>query len=76
MLSNLTQCFRKIFENLAMVVNYKYEVMLAHSFDRFYIIAKFMLPSMGNLKFSHLNFDHSYTYMHKKYTPNMDSSKC
>ena len=34
-----------------------------------------MLPSMGDLKFSNLNFDHSWAYMNKKYTPNMDSSK-
>ena len=56
-------------------INYKYEGMLAHSFDRFYIITKFMLPSMGDIKFSNLNFDHSCTYMNKKYAPNMDSSK-
>ena len=56
-------------------VNYKYEGMLAHLFDRFYIIVKFMLPSLGDLKFSNLYFDHSYAYMNKKYTPNMDSSK-
>ena len=56
-------------------INYKYEGMLAHSFDRFYIILKFMLPSMGDIKFSNLNFDHSYAYMNKKYAPNTDSSK-
>ena len=56
-------------------INYKYEGILAHSFDRFYIIAKFMLPSMGDLKFSNLNFDHSCAYMNKKYTPNRDFSK-
>ena len=56
-------------------INYKYEGMLAYLFDRFYIIAKFMLPLMGDLKFSNLNFDHSSAYMNKKYTPNMDSSK-
>ena len=56
-------------------INYKYEGMLAHSIDRFYIVAKFMLPSMGDLKFSNLNFDHSWAHMNKKYTPNMDSSK-
>ena len=27
-------------------INYKYEGMLAHSFDRFYIVTKFMLPSV------------------------------
>ena len=56
-------------------INYKYEGMLAHLFDRFYIITKFMLPSMGDIKFSNLNFDHSCTYMNKKYAPNMHSSK-
>ena len=56
-------------------MNYKYEGMLAHSFDRCYIIAKFMLSSMENLKFSNLNFDHSCTYMNKEYMPNNDSSK-
>ena len=56
-------------------MNYKYEGMLAHSFDRFYIVIKFMLPSIGDIKFSNLNFDDSCTYMNKKYAPNMDSSK-
>ena len=32
-------------------INYKYEGMLAHSFDRFYIVTKFMLPSMGDKNF-------------------------
>ena len=56
-------------------ISYKYEGMLAHSFDRFYIIAKFMLPSIEDLKFSNLNFDHSCTYMNKEYMPNTVSSK-
>ena len=56
-------------------INYKYKGMLVHLFDRFYIVTKFMLPSMGDIKFSSLNFDHSCTYMNKKYAPNTDSSK-
>ena len=56
-------------------INYKYEGMLAHSFDRFYIVTKFMLPSMEDIKFSKLNFDHSWAYMNKEYAPHMDSSK-
>ena len=56
-------------------INYIYEGMLAHSFDRFYIVTKFMLPSMGDIKFSKLNLDHSCTYMNKVYAPNMDSRK-
>ena len=49
--------------------------MLAHSFDRFYIVTKFMLPSMGDIKISTLNFDHTCTYMNKEYAPSMDSRK-
>ena len=49
--------------------------MLVHSYERFYIVTKFMLPSMGHIKFSNLNFNHSCTYMNKEYAPNMDSSK-
>ena len=56
-------------------INYKYEGILAHSFDRFYIVTKFMLPSMGDIKFSELNFDHTCTYMNKEYAHNMDSRK-
>ena len=50
-------------------INYKYEGMLAHSFDRFYIVTKFILPSMGDIKFSNLHFDHSCTYMKKRIWP-------
>ena len=56
-------------------INYKYEGMLAHSFDRFYIVTKFMLPSIGDIKFSKLNFDYTCTYMNKEYAPNKDSRK-
>ena len=44
-------------------INYKYEGMLAHSFNRFYIVMKFMLPSVKDIKFSNLNFDESRAYM-------------
>ena len=56
-------------------INYKYEGMLAHSFDRFYIVMKFMLPSLKDIKFSNLTFDESCMYMNKKYAPHADSSK-
>ena len=56
-------------------INYKYDGMLVHLFDRFYTITKFMLPSMGDVRFSTLNFDHSCAYMNKEYAPNMDSRK-
>ena len=56
-------------------INYKYEGMLTHSFDRFYIITKFILPLIGDIRFSHLTFDDSCSYMNKEYAPNTDSSK-
>ena len=40
--------------NFGYDINYKYEGMPAHSFDRFYVVTKFMLPSIGDLKFSNL----------------------
>ena len=43
--------------NFGYGINYKYEGMLAHSFDRFYVVTKFILPSVGELKFSSLNYN-------------------
>ena len=56
-------------------INYKYEGMLMHSFDRFYIITKFILPSIGDIKFLQLTFDDSCSYMNKEYMPNTDSNR-
>ena len=56
-------------------INYKYEGMLVHSFDRFYVVTKFMLPMIGDIKFSRLNFDDTCAYMNKEYAPNTDSRK-
>ena len=61
--------------NFGYGINYKYEGMLVPSFDRFYIVTKFMLPMIGDIKFSRLNFDHTCAYMRKEYLPNTDSRK-
>ena len=61
--------------NFGYGINYKYEGMLAHSFDRFYVVTKFMLPMIGDIKFSKLNSDHTCAYMKKEYAPNTDSRK-
>ena len=37
--------------NFGLGINYKYEGMLAHPFDRFYVVTKFILPMIGDLKF-------------------------
>ena len=44
-------------------INYKYEGMLAHSFDRFYIVTKFILPTIEDLNFSTLNFNNHCEYL-------------
>ena len=43
--------------NFGYGVNFKYEGMLSHSFDRFYIVTKFELPKMTDLKFTTFGFD-------------------
>ena len=54
-------------------INYKYEGMLVHSFDRFYVVTKLMLPMIGDLKFSKLDFDDTCAYTRKEYAPSAES---
>ena len=49
--------------NFVYGINYKYEGMIVHSFERFYVVTKFMLPSLGDLKFSDLNYDNTCAYL-------------
>ena len=75
LLLKLDPNFRGIFLNFGYGINYKYEGMLAHSFDRFHVVTKFMLPMIEDLKFSKLDFDYTCVYMKKEYAPNTDSRK-
>ena len=43
--------------NFGYGINYKYEGMLVHSFDRFYVVTKLILPTTGDLNFSKLKYD-------------------
>ena len=43
--------------NFRYSVNFKYEGMLTHSFDRFYVVAKYEIPKIENLKFTTFSFD-------------------
>ena len=61
--------------NFGYGINYKYEGMLAHSFDRFYVVTKFMLPMIGDLKFSKLNFNDTCAYLENKFAQNTESRK-
>ena len=49
--------------NFGYGINYKYESMLVHSFDRFYVVTKFILPFIGDLNFSKLNYDDTCAYL-------------
>ena len=40
--------------------------MLAHSFDRFYILTKFILPSIKDLKFPKVSYDSTCAYLDEK----------
>ena len=41
--------------------------MLTHSSDRFYVVTKFILPTIGDLQFSKLDFDDTCAYTDNKY---------
>ena len=75
LLSKLNPEFKKNILNFGYGINYKYEGMLAHSFDRFYVVTKFILPMIGDLKFSKLDFDDTCAYMDNKYTQNTEARK-
>ena len=45
-------------------INYKYEGMLAHSFDRFSVVTKFILPMMDDLKLSPIKYHKECNYLH------------
>ena len=52
-----------------------YEGMLMHSFDRFYMVTKFMLPYIGDLNFSKLNHDNACAYLDNNNTYSTDTRK-
>ena len=37
--------------------------MLAHAFDRFYVVTKLILPTIDDLKFSLINYDKDCKYL-------------
>ena len=61
--------------NFGYGINYKYEGMLMHSFDRFYVVTKFILPLIGDLKFSNLDYDIMGAYLDNKNAQNTETRK-
>ena len=49
--------------------------MLAHSFDRFYVVTKFILPSIGDLNFLNINYDNTCAYLDDRNIPDADTKK-
>ena len=43
-------------------INFKYEGMLSHSFEKFYLVTKFIFPTVDDLKFSPIDFDKECSY--------------
>ena len=48
---------RKNVLNFRYGANFKYEGMLTHSFDRFYVVAKYEIPKIEHLQFTTFSFD-------------------
>ena len=46
-----------------------------HSVDRFYVVTKFILPSIGDLKFSNLNYDNMCAYLDNTKAQNTETRK-
>ena len=61
--------------NFGYGVNFKYEGMLSHSFDRFYIVTKFELPKTKDLKFAIFGFDFECSYANHTSTSNTDYAR-
>ena len=54
---NVMSELKKNVLNFGYGANFKYEGMLSHSFDRFYVVAKYKIPKIENLKFTTFSFD-------------------
>ena len=49
--------------NFGYGVNFKYEGMLTHSFDRLYVVAKYEIPKVEHLQFTTFAFDQTCNHL-------------
>ena len=49
--------------------------MLAHSFDRFYVVTKFILPTLDDLRLSLIKYDEDCKYLRRLDDQNDDTIK-
>ena len=59
---NIMPELKKNILNFGYCANLKYEGMLAHSFDRFYVVTKFKMPKIEDLKLTTFSFDLTCNY--------------
>ena len=59
--------------NFGYGVKFKYEGVLSHSFDRFYVVTKYELPEVEDLKLTTIDFDPTCSYLNGdgKYMPKL-----
>ena len=55
--TNIMPELKKNVLNFRYRANFKYEGMLTHSFDRFYVVTKFEMPKIDDLKLTTFTFD-------------------
>ena len=55
--------FKKNALNFGYSTNFKYQGMLTHSFDRFYVVTKFEMPNIDDLKLPTFTFDFACTHL-------------
>ena len=63
LLFKLNQYYRKNILKFDYGINYKYKAMVAHSFNRFYVVTKFILPALDDLKLSPINYNGECRYL-------------
>ena len=49
--------------------------MLVHSFKKFYVVTKFILPSIADLDFSKLDYDSTCAYLDDRNICDVDTKK-
>ena len=66
--------------NFGYGIHFKYKGILSHSFERFYVVTTFILPTIDDLKFLPVYFDSECSYLNvdlrkyrypKQYLPNI-----
>ena len=55
--------------NFGYSVNFKYEGMLTHSFDRFYVVPKYEIPKVEHLQFTTFTFDPTCSHLNISKSP-------